>query len=377
MQPQLNLYPSGPEATSAIAAIAAMTGPEQPMTRSRLKPRVMTPSFISRLARSAFLWIAAVLLSPVLAAAPLAAGFETLQAADGADKPLEVAVWYPTEAVAQQVDLGPFTLNVARGGAVAGQALPLIVISHGNGGASLSHHDTAVALAQAGYVVAAVAHTGDNYADQSRETSMMDRPRHVSRVIDHMLTKWPGRGRIDATRIGVFGHSSGGFTALAVVGGAADLGRIAPHCQQHPGHYACQLIARRPTATATMGTAVVQAGRDARVRAAVVVAPALGFSFTPESLAAVSVPIQLWRAEDDVVLPHPWYAEAVRAALPKPLDYREVPKAGHFDFLAPCMPRFAVMAPPLCSSQPGFDRVAFHREFNASVVGFFRVALKP
>ena len=119
------------------------------------------------------------------------------------------------------------------------------------------------------------------------------------------------------------------------------------------------------------------AGRDARVRAAVVVAPALGFTFIQDSLAAVSVPIQLWRAEDDLVLPHPWYAEAVRAALPKPLDYREVPKAGHFDFLAPCTPRFAAMAPPLCSSQPGFDRVAFHREFNAAIVGFFSVALKP
>jgi len=373
MQPQLNFYPSGPEATTAIAA---MTGPEQQSTRSRLKPSFMTPSFISRLACSAILFISTVLLSPVLAAAPLAAGFETLQAADGADKPLEVAVWYPTEAMAQQVDLGPFTLNIARGGAVAGQGLPLIVVSHGNGGSSLSHHDTAVALAQAGFVVAAVIHTGDNHADQSRETSMMDRPRHVSRVIDHMLTKWPGRDHIDAARIGVFGHSSGGFTALAVAGGAADLGRIAPHCQQHPDDYACQLVARRPTAAAAVATAVVQAVRDPRVRAAVVVAPALGFTFTPESLAAVSVPIQLWRAEDDTVLPHPWYVEPVRAALPKPLDYREAPKAGHFDFLAPCTPRFAAMAPPLCSSQPGFDRVAFHREFNAAVVGFFKVALK-
>ncbi len=374
MQAQLKVYPSGPEATTATAA---MTGPEPRSSRSRLKPPFLTTNIIARLACSAFLWIAAVLLSPVLAAAPLAAGFETLQAADGADKPLEVAVWYPTDAVAKQVDLGPFTLNIARGGALAGQALPLIVISHGNGGANLSHNDTAVALAQAGYVVAAVAHTGDNFADQSREVSMVDRPRHISRVIDHMLTTWPGRDRIDATRIGVFGHSSGGFTALAVVGGAADLGRIAPHCQQHPGDYACQLIARRPAAAAAVATAMVAGGRDPRVRAAVVVAPALGFTFTAESLAAISVPIQLWRAEDDVVLPHPWYAEAVRAALPRPLDYREVPKAGHFDFLAPCTPRFAAMAPPLCSSQPGFDRVAFHREFNAAVVGFFKLALKP
>ena len=374
MQPQLNFCPSGLKATTAKAD---MPGAEQQSTRSHLNPPFMTHSLISRLACSAMLWIAAVLLSPALAAAPLAAGFETLRAADGADKPLEVAVWYPTEAVAQMVDLGPFTLHIARGGAIAGRGLPLIVISHGNGGANLSHHDTAVALAQAGYVVAAVAHTGDNFADQSRAVSMVDRPRHISRVIDHMLTVWPGRDRIDATRMGVFGHSSGGFTALAVVGGAADLGRIAPHCQQHPGDYACQLITRQPTAVAAMATAMVAAGRDARVRAAVVVAPALGFTFTHESLAAVSVPIQLWRAEDDVVLPHPWYAEAVRAALPKPLDYREVPNAGHFDFLAPCTPRFAAMAPPLCSSQPGFDRVAFHREFNAAVVDFFKVALKP
>ncbi len=113
------------------------------------------------------------------------------------------------------------------------------------------------------------------------------------------------------------------------------------------------------------------------MRAAVVVAPALGFTFTAQSLAAVAVPVQLWRAEEDLLLPQPWYAEAVAAALPKPLDYRAVPKAGHFDFLAPCTPRFAAMAAPLCSSLPGFDRVAFHAVFNAAVVDFFRAALRP
>lgn len=338
------------------------------------------PSLAARLACSALICLSvSVLLAPAQAATPvvLAAGFERLQAADGKDKPLEVALWYPTEAAAQAVDLGPFTLNIARGGAVAGQGLPLIVISHGNGGSSLGHHDTAQALAQAGFVVAALTHTGDNHADQSREASMQERPRHVSRVIDHVLSQWASRDRIDAARIGVFGFSSGGFTALAVVGGVADLGRVGPHCQGHPSDYACQVIARRPTEVAAMGTAKLTAGHDPRVRAAVVVAPALGFAFTQDSLAAVSVPIQLWRAEDDRVLPQPWYAEAVYAALPKPLvDYREVAKAGHFDFLAPCTQRFAAMAPQLCSSQPGFDRLAFHREFNAAVLGFFASKLR-
>ena len=326
--------------------------------------------------RLSLLWLAASLVLSAQAA-PLAAAYERLQAADGSEKPLDVALWYPTEAAAEEVDLGPFTLHIARGGAVAGKGLPLVVISHGNGGSSLGHHDTAVALAQAGFVVAAVTHTGDNHADQSKEASMMDRPRHLSRVIDHLLTKWRERDRIDPARIGVFGFSSGGFTVLTVVGGASDLGRVGPHCKQHPSHYVCQVIARRPNEAAVVGAAGVQSGRDARVRAAVVVAPALGFTFTRQSLAAISVPIQLWRAEDDVVLPHPWYAEAVRAELPKSVDYREVPKAGHFDFLAPCTPRFAAIAPPLCSSQPGFDRVAFHREFNSAVVRFFEKTLKP
>ncbi len=371
MQLPRNLDPSVPE------VITARTGAEAQGAWSGRSPRVIHSRFISRLACSVIVWISTVLLSPAMAAAPLAAGFETLQAADGADQPLQVAVWYPTEAPAQPVEFGPFTMNIARGGAVAGRGLPLIVISHGNGGSSLSHHDTAVALAQAGFVVAAVAHTGDNHADQSRAASMMDRPRHISRVIDHMLTQWSGKDHIDARRIGVFGFSSGAFTALAVVGGTADLGRIAPHCQQHPADYSCQLVARQPAGTAARVAAMVQPDRDTRVRAAVVAAPALGFTFTQASLAAISVPVQLWRAEHDVVLPQPWYVEPVRAALPKPLDYREVANAGHFDFLAPCTPRFAAMAPPLCSSQPGFDRVAFHRAFNAAVVGFFNGALKP
>ncbi len=339
----------------------------------------MTLRFVYRLTGSAMLWFATGLLSSVLAAGAPSCWLRepagrrrhgNTAAGDGSG--------HPTEAVAQEVDLGPFTLRIARGGAIAGRGLPLIVMSHGNGGSSLGHHDTAVALAQAGFVVAAVTHTGDNHADHGREASMTDRPRHISRVIDHMLTKWPGPDHIDAARIGVFGFSSGGFTALVLAGGVADLGRVAPHCQRHPGDYACQLIARHSTDNASVGTAAVVAGRDARVRAAVVVAPVLGFSFTEASLAAVSVPIQLWRARQMT-----WCCRT--RGMPKPCARRcpvrwttpEVPEAGHFDFLAPCTPRFAATAPPLCISQPGFDRAAFHREFNAAVLGFFTVALQP
>jgi hypothetical protein len=59
-------------------------------------------------------------------------------------------------------------------------------------------------------------------------------------------------------------------------------------------------------------------------------------------------------------------------SLPGKPDIHVVP-AGHFAFLAPCSPQLATAIPRICTDNPaGFDRAAFHHEFNASVVGFFR-----
>ena len=72
----------------------------------------------------------------------------------------------------------------------------------------------------------------------------MDRPRHISRAIDHMLSTWESRSAIDASRIGVFGYSAGDFTVLVSAGGIPDVSSFGPICQQHPGEFACQLVAR-------------------------------------------------------------------------------------------------------------------------------------
>ena len=302
-----------------------------------------------------------------------AAGFQQGLAADPGGKPLVIGVWYPSRAVARPVSLGPTTMTVAISAPVDGRDLPMVVMSHGTGGSYLGHVDTAIALADAGFVVVALNHTGDNYADQSRNVAIWDRSRQVSRVIDHMLSTWEGHAAIDPRRIGIFGFSAGGFTALASIGGIADFAKIGPMCQQYPDEYTCQLIAKSDGAAASPPAG---AFADERIRAAVVAAPALGYTFAPDGLKNVKVPVQLWRADDDVVLPHPRYAEAVRGALPEAPDYHVVPNAGHFDFLAPCSDALASMAPAICTSAPGFDRTAFHAAFNTEVVKFFEKTLE-
>jgi predicted dienelactone hydrolase len=98
---------------------------------------------------------------------PGTAGFQQVTVPDPSGKPLIVGIWYPSNGAVSNAPLGMFTQSVAVNGAVLGNHLSLILISHGTSGSLASHYDTALALAKAGFVVAALTHTGDNYMDQS------------------------------------------------------------------------------------------------------------------------------------------------------------------------------------------------------------------
>jgi predicted dienelactone hydrolase len=320
--------------------------------------------------------IAAFVVMMLGAMPALAAGFEQLMVPDPAGAPLEVGVWYPSEAPAAPQRLGLFEQTVADRGVVAGRDLPLIVMSHGTGGSFEGHYDTALALAEAGFVVAAVTHTGDNYRDQSQSTRLENRPRHIKIVIDYMLASWAHREALDPARVGMFGFSAGGFTALVAIGGTPDMRTIAPYCAAHPDEWACRMLRDHKVDLSADGArAEVDWVHDPRIVAAVIAAPAVGYAFSAEGLSAVKVPIQLWRGDRDEILPQPNYAQAVYDRLPVKPEYHVVANAGHFAFLAPCTPALAARVPEICHDPDGFDRAAFHRTFNMAVVAFFKARM--
>jgi predicted dienelactone hydrolase len=286
--------------------------------------------------------------------------------------PLEVGIWYPSDAPATSQPLLLYRQTVATGGAVAGRDLPLVVMSHGAGSSFEGHYDTALALAESGFVVAAVTHTGDNYRDQSGFARLENRPRHIKALIDYMLASWPQHNRLDPMRVGIFGFSAGGFTALVAIGGVPDLSLGRSYCEAHPDEWGCRMARETGIRPSALPTAFVH---DSRIAAAVIAAPGLGFSFTLAGLAGVTAPIQLWRGDSDEIVPHPRHAQNVYDGLPTKPEYHVVPNAGHFAFLAPCMPAFAKIAPEGCRDPAGFDRAAFHQEFNPAVVAFFKAKL--
>jgi predicted dienelactone hydrolase len=308
---------------------------------------------------------AALLLRP--ATPPPGVAVDEAIVPDPDDKPLAVRIWYP---VGEQ------------------RGLPLIVISHGTGGSNRGHEDTAVALAQAGFVVAAPTHTGDNYRDDSyvgKGMHLAGRPRHVSRAIDHMLTRWPQHARIDPARIGLFGHSAGGFTGLVVAGGEPDMSLGRERCRKRPETWDCRYLKERGLDIARLEgePPPVRWVHDSRVRAAVVAAPAVGYSFAPDRLAGVTIPIQLWEAGHDAIVEDS--PAIIAGLLPLPSDRHIVAGAGHFSFLKPCDWRTGLMitvmgivgTPDICAESDGFDRQAFHQRFNREMIAFFRKTLPP
>lgn len=314
-------------------------------------------------------WLAIAAL--LITTAAHAIGIEEVLAPDPDDKPLAVRVWYPNNS--NQTD------------AVLGEHLPLIIISHGTGGSKEGHEDTARALADAGFVVAAVTHTGDNYKDLSYVRlgkQLIVRPRHVTRTIDYMLTSWHAHQQLDPSRIGMFGMSAGGFTALVVAGGQPDLKRTADYCQQKSKAWTCEYLRKNGVSPESVKSPAATAWvHDARIKAAVIAVPAVGYSFEPNGLANVHIPIQLWSGErDDIVEDSP---DIVRHLLPSLTEDHRVSGAGHFSFLAPCNASMRAVitvmswfgTEKICSDPKGFDRQGFHTEFNASVVQFLSAQL--
>lgn len=323
-----------------------------------------------------FLLVCVATMTAAQAADVGAVGFASVRIRYGSEAPLVAGIWYPSAAPLTSVPQGRWP-GVVANAPIAGAHLPLVVLSHGGGGSYEGHYDTAIALARAGFVAAAVSHAGDTYDDESKVLQLWRRPEQLRRLVTYMLEEWPEHGRLDEERVGAFGYSNGGFAVLAAAGGEPDLAQIGPYCQAHPRHNLCTSMRNAGLDPSNPGIRVPADAwvADSRIKAIVVAAPAFGFAFDRRGLRNVHIPIQLWHAADDRRQPDPYYEAAVRKALPTAPEYRVVPGAWHFAFLPPCSEALAAAKPEICSDAPGFDRAAFHTEFNAAIVRFFQARL--
>lgn len=335
-----------------------------------------------------WLWRIAVLLLLLLAAGFAAVyrsslrterpvGFQTVVAKLADGRQLPIGVWYPTRAQPSFALIPPLAMHVARDAPVDGRGLPLVVISHGNGAGLLSHVDLAMALASAGHVVAAPMHTGDNFQQQgamAKASYFAHRNGELRGTIDHLLKDWSGHASIDPGKVGAYGFSMGGFTAMTAIGARPDLQRIATHCAAKKDEFVCGVLRhfKSPWLAPQAGNGGGALVADARIRAAVLAAPGMDFTLRPEDVAGVIVPVQLWIAEKDALVR---VGSVLQSKGGAPVEIHTEPGATHMSFLTPCG-ALGVLAPAGVCSDPGFDRESFHQRMNKDVVAFFQRTLK-
>lgn len=316
-------------------------------------------------------WAYAVILC-CLGSPARAAGIQLLDFDPG----LAGAIWYPCAGEPKDVPLGRLaalpgdTLMGVKDCPITGVKLPLVIFSHGRGGSFDQNHDTEEALADAGFVVAAINHPGDTFTDSSQRNKMSvwaSRPVDMVRLLDFMLRGWKDKAVIDPARIGFFGFSLGGYTGLVLVGAHADFRRLALFCKETEKGENCE--------RARSGDVPPSPQPDPRIRAAVLADAAMTFAFTPEGLSGIKIPLQIWRSEFGGYGVGATSTALTASQLPGSPEIHAIP-AGHYAFLAPCSQLIATALPLVCNDPAGFDRTAFHRDFDASIVGFFREHLR-
>jgi predicted dienelactone hydrolase len=256
---------------------------------------------------------------------------------DARDPPQRALLHYPCGQPATRTRFGPYELEVSVDGSLARGRFPLVLISHGSGGAPLLYRTLSLLLARSGYIVALARHPGNTLGDNDladSEATLRNRPRQLIALLEALLHDPQLAAAIADEPVTAIGHSLGGYTVLSVAGGQPWTRAGAPLAVAH----------------------------DARIGALVLMAPACGPFLAPGALAAVTAPILALTAEHDLLTPDS-EVRAALAAVPDPtqVTLRRVPNAGHFSFLSPFPPgihdaQFAPAADP-----SGFDRERFHQ----------------
>jgi predicted dienelactone hydrolase len=307
----------------------------------------------------------------LMATTAYAAGLHFFEVpSNGRARPLAGAIWYPCNAPSQEIVVRDFTLYGVRDCPLDGDKLPLVVMSHGRGGWFGVHHALAATIADAGFVVASVDHPDHNSQDRGRIdalSTLLERPNDLKRLIDFVHGGWMGATRLDRNRVGIFGFSLGGYTALVAIGGDPDFRPDLPGCEKSD-FLACEQL-RNGEATSRA------AGSDERIRAAIVVDPRPSIFFSSDRLKSIKVPIQLWSSDPKLSanFVSGCCALGLRSRLPVVPEFHLVSNGIHFSFLPPCSEALRKNLPRrLCDDAPGFDRAAFHEDFKNKVIDFLR-----
>ena len=300
-----------------------------------------------------------------------------------------ITIFYPSRSQAAPVRRGAFEFEAAENGTAAPGNGRLVVISHGSPASPWVYSDLVRTLVEAGFVVVMPEHFADNYKDDSEPgpPSWKRRPLEVSRSIDAIAADPRFGPMLKLDKVGMYGMSAGGHTALTLAGGRWSPARLRQHCQANIAEdfQACAGLSMRLTGglldrlKITLVRAFVSAKltddtwyghTDPRIVAIVAGVP-FAADFDPASLQAPPVSLGIVTARQDKWLVPKFHSDAILKACSSCEQLGSLPTGGHGALLSPLPPARTGLVAELISDPPGFDRAGSVPEVNRTISAFF------
>ncbi len=254
---------------------------------------------------------------------------------------------------------------------------PLIMFSHGAGSNGLYYAWFGEYLAARGYLVAMLYHYRANTYDSSvmyLRSKLWQRPRDISLDIDSLLKDEVWGPLVDADRIGVAGHSQGGFTSLWISGA-----RINPnlYLDYQTGWRNNPVVPAHLRAELPLDAEPARDVRDNRIKAAFAMAPGdiTGFGMDADGLRQSTTPSYIIVGARDTQAPVKENSEFAARYLPRVRLDVMPGLVDHEIFVNECDALGRDTWPEACIDADGVDRGELHEYIGRTAIQFFDLNL--
>jgi predicted dienelactone hydrolase len=280
--------------------------------------------------------------------------------------------WFRRESVAVDAP-------VAR----SGDAVPLVLLSHGTGATAEAMEWLGFRLAQRGFVALAVNHHGHTGSEPYRAEGfvcMWERANDLTAILDD--ASWRGKIGVETDeRVFTAGFSAGAYTALLLAGARVSFSQFEPDNpvkspirgpREFP-NLANELpkLYENPVFRTSWDRRRADFS-DGRIRAALAIAPGrsvLGFS--QDSLRAIDKPVQLIGGDEDTVAPPGECCDWLSQNIPRCRFEFLHGGVGHYTFLPEGSQIGREAAPELFLDRDGLERTAIHDHVSGQAAELF------
>jgi len=319
-------------------------------------------------------------------------------------RPVDWVAWYPVDDTAQgeKLSVNSSATNAAFvifGGLLnanintSRKTWPIVLMSHGTGGAAFGMDWLGARLAASGFIAISVNHHGNTAMEPYQPEGFLcwwERAEDLKLALDRLAIEGVLAGAIDFSRIFAAGFSLGAYTVLALAGAITDVELFQHWLEKTPRKEPngpkefpdlSEHIPKLMASSAEFNKSLERQHQnycDRRIKAVLALAPPPPIrAFTPQSLKAIDIPVHIVVGQADKEAPPDTCASWLKTQLANSHLTMLGKDIGHYVFLGEPTEFGKTTQPDICIDAQGVERSTIHHQTTQIAFKLFESATQP